>query len=107
MGGDRFPQAEGSLDWHPGLQEREQGARQKEAESLEWEAGLGSGPLGDAPTPLLLVTTAPSKVQSSSPVPLPMRVKSGVMVGQSSGKSPDQEKSVSKADRGLPNFRQK
>lgn len=75
MGGDRFPQAEGSLDWHPGLQEQEQGARQKEAESLEWEAGLGSGPPRGRPPPqLLLVTTGPSKVQSSSPVPLPMWV---------------------------------
>ena len=85
------------------------GAGSKAEGSRESGVGGGTGewaPRG-RPHPLLLVTTAPSKVQSSSPVPLPMRVKSGVMVGQSSGKSPDQEKSVSKADRGLPNFRQK
>lgn len=92
------PTGEGSLAWHPGLQEPEQGAGQKEAGSLEREAGLGSGPLGHAPPPPLSVITAPSKMQSSSPVPLPMWVWSGVMVGQFSGKSPEQEESVSKAD---------
>ena len=96
MGGDGVPQAKalrpGTRGWGSGS--REQGRRKRGSER---EAGLGSGPPRTRP-PLLSVTTAPSKVPSSSPVPLPMWGWSGVMVGQLSGESPAQEKSVSKAE---------
>ena len=83
MGGDGDPQAKalrtGTWGWGSGS--REQGRRKRGSER---EAGLGSGPPRTRP-PLLSVTTAPSKVPSSSPVPLPMWGWSGVMVGQLSG----------------------
>lgn len=97
MGGDGVPQAKALWPGTRGCrsQSREQGRRKRGVWSgrQDW----GAAPSDTHPPPLSVIT-APSKMQSSSPVPLPVWVWSGVMVGQFSGKSPEQEESVSKAD---------
>lgn len=89
------PIGEGSLAWHSGLQEQEQGRRK---EGVCREAALGSGPPRTHPPAAVgHHCSQQGAVQLSSP-PSSVGVERGVMVGQFSGKSPDQEKSVSKAD---------